>query len=316
MSITRMIIDADTGIDDALAILFALRSPLIQLEGITTCFGNIATEQSAENTLRLLAVANPGYEVPVAIGAHKPLVRPQKDYATNVHGDNGIGNIELPPSRQVPVSERGPEFLVRMVNENPGELTLVTMGRLTNLALALELDPQLGKKLKQIVVMGGSVFAPGNVTPVAEANLWGDPEAADRVLTAGMPLTLVGLDVTLQTRITRQHLQIMERLAPESARPVVDFMKQSLEYYFNFYHRVNLLVDAAPMHDPLAVLVAVYPELVTTRRMKVRVECQGSLTEGMLVPDLRAIPRIGSEITVCTDVRVEQAVGRFMSVFE
>jgi inosine-uridine nucleoside N-ribohydrolase len=316
MSITRMIIDADTGIDDALAILYAVRSPRIRLEGITACFGNIGTVQAAENTLRLLELAQPGHSIPVAVGAHKPLVRPLGEYSVHVHGANGIGGVELPPAPQRPIDEPGPEFLVRMANENPGELTLVTMGRLTNLALALELDPSIKDKLKSVVVMGGTVFAPGNVTPVAEANLWGDPEAADKVFTSGLPVVMVGLDVTLKTRITREHLELLERVAGEKQQPVVRFMKKTLQHYFEFYRRTNFFIDSAPLHDPLAVLVAVHPELVTYRRMKVRVECESSLSAGMVVADLRAIPRVGSEIEVCTEVQAERAVGQFLSVFE
>lgn len=312
---TRMIIDADTGIDDALAILFALRSPHIQLEAITTCFGNIGTEQAAENTLRLLELAAPDRPVPVAIGARKPLVRPQREYAVHVHGHNGLGGVELPAAMRKPVEESGPELLCRLARENPGQLTLVTMGRLTNLALALELDPQLPSLLKQVVVMGGTVFAPGNVTPVAEANLWGDPEAADRVFTAGLPLTMVGLDVTLRTRITRSHLELLLQKAPEEAQPAVRFMKESLEHYFDFYRRSNFFMDSAPLHDPLAVIAAVHPELLDYRRLPVRVECESSLCAGMVVADLRAIPKVGSEITVAVDVREERAVGRFLSVF-
>ncbi len=313
---TRMIIDADTGIDDALAILFALRSPRIQLEAVTTCFGNIATEQSAENTLRLLELAAPERRIPVALGARKPLVRPQREYAVHVHGNNGLGGVELPASRQQPVEEPGPELICRMARENPGQLTLVTMGRLTNLALALELEPQLPTLLKRVVVMGGTVFAPGNVSPVAEANLWGDPEAADRVFTAGLPLTMIGLDVTLRTRITRSHLELLQQKAPETVQPVVRFMQESLEYYFDFYRRSNFFMDSAPLHDPLAVIAAVHPELLEYRPMHVRVDCESSLCAGMVVADLRPIPKVGSEISVAVNVREERAVGRFLSVFE
>lgn len=315
MTITRMIIDADTGIDDALAILYALRSPLIQLEGITTCYGNTGTEQATLNTLRLLELAAPGRHIPVAAGAEKPLVRARAPYSVHVHGENGIGGVELAPTERRPLAESGPEFICRMANAHPGQLTLVTMGRLTNLALALELDPQLARNLKQVVVMGGTVFAPGNITPVAEANLWGDPESADKVFTSELPVLMIGLDVTLKTRITRQHLDVLERVAAAEAQPLVRFMRESLEHYFEFYRKSNFLIDSAPLHDPLAVMAAVHPELLTCRRMKVRVECESSLTAGMVVADLRAIPRVGSEIEVATEVEAERAVGQFLSVF-
>ncbi|MCL6457428.1 MAG: nucleoside hydrolase [Gorillibacterium sp.] len=312
----RIILDADTGIDDALAILYAIYCPIIQLEGIMVGFGNTSMEQAADNTLRLLALAKPKQEIPVILGATKPLVRPRGEYTVHVHGENGIGNIELPTTSQQPTTEAAAEFIVRMANENPGELTVVTMGRLTNMAHALELDPNLTTKLKRVVVMGGAVHVPGNVTPVAEANLWGDPEAADLVFTSGVPVTLVGLDVTLKTRITQQQLDILTRVVRPEHKQVAEFMQSAMRHYFNFYRQTNYFLDAAPLHDPLALMVAVHPELVTYQKMKVRVECESSLCAGMVVADLRPIPKVGSEIEVCIDVHAEHAVGQFLSVFE
>ncbi|MNC38296.1 Pyrimidine-specific ribonucleoside hydrolase RihA [compost metagenome] len=136
------------------------------------------------------------------------------------------------------------------------------------------------------------------------------------MFTAGFPLTMIGLDVTLRTRVTRSHLEILLREAPEEVLPVVRFMKDSLEHYFEFYRRSNFFMDSAPLHDPLAVIAAVHPELLDYRPMHVRVECESSLCAGMVVADLRPIPRVGSEITVAVNVREERAVGRFLSVFE
>ncbi|WNS46253.1 nucleoside hydrolase [Paenibacillus sp. MMS20-IR301] len=315
MSITRMIIDCDTGIDDALAILYALRTPDVVVEGITTVFGNIDVQQAADNTLRLLALADPGYDIPVALGASRALVRELTGFSTHVHGGNGIGDVQLAPSRQAPVQETAAEFIVRMADENPGEIVLVTLGRLTNLSLALDMDPLLVSKLKKVVVMGGTIFKPGNVTPVAEANLWGDPEAADRVFTSGLPVLMIGLDVTLKTRITSEHLELLKRCGREENTAIIDFMEQSLGYYFKFYREANYLINSAPLHDPLALMAALHPDLVTTRRMKVRVERQGEFTAGMVVADLRAQPKEGTFIEVAVDVEAERAVGVFLSAF-
>ncbi|TYP75450.1 nucleoside hydrolase [Paenibacillus methanolicus] len=315
MTQTKIIIDCDTGIDDALAILYALRAPNVHIEGITTVFGNTPVEQAADNTLRLLALANPGYEIPVALGATRALVREPGTFAPHVHGENGIGNAELAPSPQKPVGESAADFIVRKANEQPGEIVLVTLGRLTNVAHALDKDPELTRKLKKVVVMGGNVLVPGNITPVAEANIWGDPEAADQVFTSGLPVTMVGLDVTLKTRITEEHLKYLNRFGREENKAMIAFMEQSLTYYFNFYRDVNYYLGSAPMHDPLALMVALQPDLVTYRRMKVRVECQSPLTLGMVVADLRPQPTVGSEIEVAIDVDPERAVGAFLSVF-
>jgi purine nucleosidase len=310
-----MIIDCDTGIDDALAILYALRTPDVVVEGITTVFGNIDVKQAADNTLRLLALADPGYDIPVALGASQALVRGTAGFSTHVHGENGIGGVELPPSRQAPVQETAAEFIARMADENPGEIVLVTLGRLTNLSLALDLDPELASKLKKVVVMGGTIFKPGNVTPVAEANLWGDPEAADRVFTSGLPVLMIGLDVTLKTRITSEHIALLKRHGREENKAVIEFMEESLEYYFRFYREANYLINSAPLHDPLALMAALQPDLVTCRQMKVRVEQQGEFTSGMVVADLRPQPKAGHFIEVAVDVEAERAVGVFLSAF-
>ncbi|OKP89033.1 nucleoside hydrolase [Paenibacillus sp. P32E] len=315
MSTTRMIIDCDTGIDDALAILYALRTPGVVVEGITTVFGNIDVAQAADNTLRLLALANPGYEVPVAIGASRALVRELTGFSTHVHGDNGIGGVQLPSSTQRPVNETAAEFIVRLANEHPGEIVLVTLGRLTNLSLALDLDPELTGKLKKVAVMGGTIFKPGNVTPVAEANIWGDPEAADRVFTSGLPVLMVGLDVTLKTRITSEHLELLKQFGREDCRDIIQFMDESLAFYFKFYREANYLINSAPLHDPLALMAALRPDLLTCRQMKVRVEHQGEHTAGMVVADLRAQPKVGEFIEVAVDVDAERAVGIFLSAF-
>jgi inosine-uridine nucleoside N-ribohydrolase len=315
MNKTRMIIDVDTGIDDALAILYALKAPNVVVEGITTVFGNVDVEQATENTLRLLALAKADYDVPVAVGAAKAIVKKTAGYATQVHGENGIGDVELASSGQHPVNESAAEFIVRMVRENPGEIVLVTLAHLTNLSQALELEPNLKNLLKKVVVMGGTVFRPGNKTPVAEANVWGDPEAADHVFTSGLPLTMVGLDVTQKTVITREHLKFLRRHGRQENVEIIDFMEQSLTHYFNFYREVNYFIDSAPLHDPLALMVALQPDLVTCRQMKVRVECKGEHTAGMVVADLRPKPKVGEAIEVAVDVDVERAVGAFLSVF-
>ncbi|MEO3945895.1 nucleoside hydrolase [Gorillibacterium sp. CAU 1737] len=311
----RLLIDADTGIDDALAILYALRMPGVQVEGITTVFGNTSAEQAAENTLRLLEFADPGCSIPVLLGADRPLLRPLHPHSSHVHGENGLGGVELPRAPRSAGQEPAPDFLVRKVNESPGELTLVTLASFTNLALALELDPELPRKVKGVVSMAGTIDAPGNVTPVAEANVYKDPEAADRVLTSGLPITLVGLDVTMPVRLSKGHLRsLADRAKPEEAA-LVRFMAEASEAYWAFYGHSNFFVEEAPMHDLLAMQAALCPELFTFQHMPLRVECGGALTTGMVVADRRAIPREGTGVNVCVGVHAERAIGQFLSVF-
>lgn len=312
----HVIIDADTGIDDALALLYALKSDEVVVEGVTTVFGNISVEQATENTLRVIALAEAGYEVPVVQGAGRPLTRPfDGHFASHVHGANGIGDVELPVSAQRPLDERAEDFIIRKAEELQGELILVTIGRLTNVAKALAVDPTLPSKIKHVYVMGGAVQVPGNVTPVAEANIWGDPEAAEIVFASGLDVVMIGLDVTMRTRITREHLDYLERASKTENKAIAAFIRASMAFYFGFYRDSNYFLESAPLHDPLTMLAAVDPSLVATRVMPVTVECQSELCAGMTVADLRRNPTVGTPIRVGVDVDPDLAIGKLLSVF-
>ncbi len=252
----RILLDADTGIDDSIALLYALKSKNIHLEGITTCFGNSGAAQSADNCLRLIKLAGCSYEIPVVAGAECSLEGVYASAPAHIHGDNGIGNVVLPESGQKPLEEDAADFIIRRAKELEGELILVTTGRLTNLAKALAKDPHLPRRVKRLVVMGGALDVFGNVSPFAEANIAGDAKAADQVFRAGFPMTLVGLDVTMKTFITRQNLEDLEKYCKEENRPIVEYMKQALSFYFEFHRKSMGLVEASVVHDPLAMLIA------------------------------------------------------------
>ncbi|MNH89122.1 Pyrimidine-specific ribonucleoside hydrolase RihA [compost metagenome] len=313
--IKRIVMDCDTGIDDSLAILHALKSPDVKVEGISTVFGNASVEQATENTLRIVKLANAGYEVPVVTGASKPLTREWAGAVSHVHGDNGIGNVDLPPSDQQPLTESAADFIVRKANELDGELTLVTTGRLTNLALALQIDPELPRKIKRVVIMGGTVHAPGNVTPVCEANFRGDPEAVSMVFASGLPITMVGLDVTMKTRLTQNHLDMLSRYCSEANRPIVNYVQEALQYYFRFYQSADNFIGMCPLHDPLTIMVAIDPSLVRMQTVKASIETEGRLSAGMVVADFRTKPSEGQEISVCLEVDAERAVNKLLSLF-
>ncbi|WP_127510336.1 nucleoside hydrolase [Paenibacillus humicus] len=311
-----MIIDADTGIDDALAILYAVKSPAIRLEAVCTVFGNIDVDQATDNTLRLIQLAGARDRVQVVKGASKPLEREFQGSTSHVHGENGIGGAVLPPSDQLPLGEAAADYLVRIANERPGEVTLVLMGRMTNLALALRRDPSIASKFRSVVVMGGNVLVPGNVTPVAEANFWGDPESAAVLMEAGLPLTVIGLDVTLQTLLTRDALdELGKTCLPENA-PLVDFLKDSFAIYFDFYQQVNKLDNACPLHDPLAVIAAVFPEMVTCTTLHASIACGDRLTDGMVVTDRRVFPSVGNPVSFALEVDADTALEELYSVFK
>lgn len=310
----RIILDVDTGIDDALAILFLLKSKEAQVEGIIAGFGNVDAQQAALNTLQIVELADCGYDVPVLIGAKAPLVRSWKGPVTHIHGENGIGNVELPTPAQAISEEHPSAFLSRLANQYPGEITLITVGRLTNLANALAHDPGLKDKLKEVVVMGGAIRVPGNVTPVVEANIGGDPEAAYFVVETGIPLTLVSLDVTMKTRLTLAHLDLLEQIAAPDREPIVRTVRELLAFRLAAYAKSNGITDGSPLHDPLAVAVALDPTLVQTEQLHVAIECKGSVSAGATIADMRAVPRVGKPLTTCHSVDAQRFLRRFVTV--
>lgn len=313
----RIIIDADTGVDDSLAILYALRSPNFHVEGITTCFGNNNAEQSADNSLRLIKLSGCGYQVPVAVGANESLEGVFESAPAHIHGDNGIGNVELPKSSRQPVEEAAWDFIIRKAQELKGELVLVTTGRLTNLARALEKDPELPRKIKKVVAMGGTLNEPGNVGPYAEANIFGDAKAADIVFRAGFNFTLVGLDVTMKTFITERDVENLCTYCTDECRPIADYIKDVLKFYFEF-HRVSMgMAGACVVHDPLAMLIAEDPSLGTFKMVRAGVEYAEGTFKGTIRTDNGFIPVLDrEEIAVCVEVDSVKAVRRLFSVFQ
>lgn len=313
----RILLDADTGIDDSIALLYALKSKHIHLEGVTTCFGNSGAAQSADNCLRLIQLSGCGYEVPVAAGAECSLDGVYASAPAHIHGDNGIGNVVLPESRQALLEEDASDFIIRKAKELEGDLILVTTGRLTNLARALEKDPRLPKRVKKLVVMGGTLDVFGNVSPFAEANIAGDARAADMVFCAGFPMTLVGLDVTMKTFITKKNLEELEQYCKEENRPIVEYMKQALSFYFEFHRKSMGLVDASVVHDPLAMLIAEDATLAEYRMIYAGVEYQAPAYQGMIVKE-EGIPldERQREIAACVRVDSKKAVRRLFSVFQ
>ncbi|AJY77462.1 hypothetical protein VN24_03205 [Paenibacillus beijingensis] len=305
-----MILDVDTGIDDSLAILLALKTEHVVVEGITTVFGNTSVEQATRNTLQVIGLADAPYEVPVAKGAAGPLFGEWGGPVVHIHGDNGIGNCELPWPEQEPLDEKAADFIVRKVNENPDALTLVFVGPLTNLAIALAKDPSIASKVKRLVLMGGAVKVPGNVTPVVEANIHSDPEAAHRVFESGMPITMVGLDVTMKTIIGKSHLDRLAAGTASARRP--QFIGGILSYYFEAYLKQDGFYGS-PLHDPLAVAVAVDPSLVQTEEVYIRIETKGELSYGATIADFRRPPE-RTNASLCTEVDSERFVEYFMNV--
>ena len=296
----KLIIDTDPGIDDAMAILYAIAAPEIDLLGLTTVFGNVTTPKATRNALYLLEQA--GIEIPVAEGLHRPRIGPPFPPTSAVHGAEGFGTLAVPTPQRRALVETAPEYLVRMVRAHQGELLLCPIGPLTNIAAAMELDPSFCSNLKGMVVMGGSLRAGGNITPAAEANFYHDPDAADFVLRHGCNMTLVGLDVTNRVICPRS---FFVRLASESPK-MGGLLHDMAEFYIDFYETVGKFAGCG-MHDPSALVACIAPELFTTEPHALRVALSGDRSGEMIA----VANSTAQAVNVCTDVQAEAVKQNF-----
>jgi purine nucleosidase len=303
----KILFDTDPGVDDAMALLLALASPELELLGVTTVFGNSTVEQTTRNAQPVLEVGGRP-DVPVVAGAGQPLARP-RGRKSSVHGDDGLGNIGLPPSNREPVAWQGGAagFIAETILAHPGEVTLVAVAPLTNLAQAVQQTPAIAAAVRRVIVMGGAVFRPGNVSPVAEANFHNDPEAARVVLGAGWPVTLVGLDVTMRTIMSDAYLDDLARLG----RPATDFLARIWPVYRQAYH-TRYALNGIPTHDPSAMAAAIDPTLFHTQRLPLFVEVEGRCA-GQTVADPYRLWAPLPEVEVCTDVDSARLLALFRS---
>jgi purine nucleosidase len=295
----------DTGVDDALAIMLAVRSPELTVLGITTVSGNVPVERCTANTLLVLEALEVR-DLPVVSGASAPIARAAIT-AAEVHGTDGLGGVaaRYPTPARRAVSG-AVEFLLDLIRRFPGELTLIATGPLTNVARAIQKDRDAMRRLGDVTVMGGTIRVPGNVGPTTEFNFAVDPEAAAIVLGAGLPIRLVPLDVTEQVVLSRQ--------AVDKARGVgrVQAFISEMTAAAMAFHREVEGFDGMFLHDPLAVAIVADPSLVRAKPMAVAVERRGELTSGMAVADLRRRTRAIPNVTVCMEVET----ARFLHIFE
>jgi purine nucleosidase len=276
------LLDCDTGIDDSLAILYLLSDPAVDLVAITTVSGNVTADQAAYNTQRLLTLAGRS-DIPVSVGARDPLARPFDGGAPHVHGVDGVGSVALPEPSAPRSPDSAVDTIVRSAHAHPGALNLVAIGPLTNIALALRAEPRLPELVKSITIMGGAALAPGNISPVAEANIGNDPEAAAEVFKAAWTVTMVPLDVTMQNL-----LEEPDRLALlASDRPVARTIGKMLERYFAFY-ATQFGRPCCALHDPLAIAIAT-GSITAAIRPQIRAEVDDSSGpgRGQTICDLR-----------------------------
>jgi purine nucleosidase len=316
----KIIFDTDPGTDDALALMLALNSPELDVRAITVVPGNVTAKQGLENALRMASLAN-RCDIPIAAGAEHPLFQ-KLITAEFWHGKNGLGNIELPPSKCKVDSRFGPDLIIEMVHAAPHEITLVPVGPLTNIALAVEKDPSIVPLVKEVILMGGSISG-GNVNASAEANIYNDPEAAQIVFQAGWPLTMVGLDVGDKTLFSRKYLNQLGR----THGPINDFIYGVAKYLVDLSAQFGS--DGTQMYDPLAVGVAIDATFVKAPLMHVDVETRGDFTRGETVANrhgmiernvlhgdryvIEGVDKVEPNAKVCVEVDADRFLQLFVS---
>ncbi|KAL6221504.1 hypothetical protein ACLB2K_004900 [Fragaria x ananassa] len=265
----KIIIDTDPGIDDAMAIFVALKSPEVEVIGLTTIYGNVYTTLATRNALHLLEFAG-RTDIPMAEGSHVTITQGTKLHIADfVHGTDGLGNQNFPPPKGKPIEQSAAAFLVEQANLYPGKVTVVALGPLTNIALAIQLDPAFAKNIGQIVLLGGSFAVNGNI--------FGDPDAADVVFTSGADVLAVGINVTHQVVLTDAD---RDKLAKSNGK-FAQYLCKILEVYFS-YHRDAYSTKGVYPHDPAALLAAVNPSLLTYTEGAVRVQTSG-ITRGLTI---------------------------------
>jgi purine nucleosidase len=316
----KVIFDTDPGTDDAMALMLALNSPELDVRAITVVPGNVTAKQGLENALRMVSLAG-RCDIPVAAGAQHPLFQ-KLITAEFWHGKNGLANVELPPSKCKVDPRYGPDLIIEMVHAAPHEITLVPVGPLTNIALAIERDPSIVPLVKEVILMGGSITG-GNVNASAEANIFNDPEAAQIVFQAGWPLTMVGLDVGDKTLLSKKYL---EQLG-QTHGPMNDFIYKVAHYLIDLSAQFGF--DGTPMYDPLAVGVAIDKTLVQAPLMHVDVETRGDFTRGETVANrhgtvernvlhgdhymIEGVDKVEPNAKVCTEVDAARFLQLFVS---
>lgn len=272
----KIILDVDTGHDDAIAILVAAKSDKIDLRGITVVAGNQTLPKTLKNTLDICDFAD--IDVPVYAGMHKPLAREQLK-VSEVHGDSGLGDIPFPDTTKEAESKHAVNFIIEEALRSDGELILVPTGTLTNIAMALNLEPEIKDKIKKIVLMGGACGA-GNATPSAEFNIYTDPEAAKVVFESQVPIVMTGLDVTYQALADEKVKERITKLDNRVANLTLMLLELFGETYREFYG-----FEHPPVHDPCTVAKIIDDDVFTTKKMRVDIETSSELTRGRTVCD-------------------------------
>jgi len=305
----RIIIDTDPGIDDALAILLALASPEVQLEGLTVVHGNCSAGQGTRNALSVLELAKVG-KIPVAKGCDLPLVQPSL-LAPETHGNTGLGYAQLPDPASRPIVQHGSDFLIEKIMSSPGEITLVAIGPLTNVALAIRKEPRIVQAVRELIIMGGAIRHEGNVTPLAEFNTYVDPHAAHIVYHSGMPITLTPLDVTYQCVLLAEDVARLQKI--ESLIP--PFIEDATRFYMEFHDEYQG-IQGCVINDPLTLALTFAPDLCNYGEYYVDVDISGGVSMGKTFADFFGMSGKPANMKVALGVRPRAFIELFIDRLE
>jgi len=310
MNPKRIIIDTDPGVDDALTFLLALASPEIQLEALTTVCGNIGIDKTTRNALSVLELAHASH-IPVARGCAHPMLHTLSNSGDAVHGTSGIGKSILPEPKSQPVEQHAIDYLIERILAEPQQISLFTIGPMTNLALAIRKEPRIVPALKELVIMGGSLRAGGNITPQAEFNIHADPHAAHIVFHSGIPITLIPLDATYKCLLTSADIERLNKIKS----PIARFVGEATAVYMDFYKKYEGF-DGCVLHDPLTLAVIIAPELFTFEDHHVDVDISGGVSMGNTFADFMKVTKKPVNMRVALDVRGRDFIELFLERME
>ena len=309
MNQKRIILDTDPGIDDSLAILLALASPEISLEGLSVVHGNSSTQQGTINALSVLELAKASH-IPVYQGCDLPLVQPSL-LAPETHGEQGIGYAKLSAPLGQPKVQKGSDYLIEKIMSSPGEITLVAIGPLTNIALAIRQEPRIVENVKEVFIMGGAIRHEGNTTPLAEFNTYVDPHAAHIVYHSGMPITLTPLDVTYQCVCLKDD---MNRLLKIDS-PITKFIADATRFYMEFHDEYQS-IEGCVINDPMTLALTFMPDICDYQELYVDVDLSGGVSMGNTFADFYKMTKKPANMKVALGVRPRDFMELFLERME
>lgn len=309
MNQKRIILDTDPGIDDSLAILLALASPEISLEGLSVVHGNSSTQQGTINALSVLELAKASH-IPVYQGCDLPLVQPSL-LAPETHGEQGIGYAKLSAPLGQPKVQKGSDYLIKKIMSSPGEITLVAIGPLTNIALAIRQEPRIVENVKEVFIMGGAIRHEGNTTPLAEFNTYVDPHAAHIVYHSGMPITLTPLDVTYECVFLKDDLNRLLKIDS----PITKFIADATRFYMEFHDEYQS-IEGCVINDPMTLALTFMPDICDYQELYVDVDLSGGVSMGNTFADFYKMTKKPANMKVALGVRPRDFMELFLERME